>query len=505
MHEPCELIAQDRRGGIHPPISANIRHAIVRSGPDILLFSTAPRRGKTTDPFESRTPRVGDFIEAISCARSIMENTRRSNENLIGLRASCDRCRSQKLRCVPLSKTNPTGPCQRCSKSKEPTPCVFSRRLRTGRQKKAADHQQHDTPHKRKTTFAQSLPGMSTFALSTSVSRESSVVPDTPVNSGTPRPSTRPKENNNNTASAGSTQDKSITAAGVWDHDSFFDSALVFPSPPCPADELCTDMESFLGVVNLLPTPPDTVNTSGGGDVSVIEPAESPGGPLCDFANMLPIMSRYESQLHEYGGELDNYPIGDALFLSQRFHAVLSSQCQTPLPSARIQMDIPTKLLTLSCYMTLTRIYSLIFGFMQRYLANLSNTHAIYDHTGFAGGLMEDIHSYRGLRLSQLQHTCLCGGCEAATRTKKAVSMLLDALGSVEAALGLPPDGRVIAEASKDGFMVPDRSRRDRTLLLDEGLVTGLINGRLHKTVREQVRELRASIEEVEDLLNGIL
>ncbi|KAF9892660.1 hypothetical protein FE257_001062 [Aspergillus nanangensis] len=422
-----------------------------------------------------------------------MDTTLGTNDNLLGLRTSCDRCRSQKLRCVP-SKTNPTGPCQRCSKSKEPRSCVFSQRLRTGRQKTTTADNPQDTPRKSKTTFAPSLPGMSTFTLSTSVSRESSVVADTPLSSGTRL------QLDEKTASVGSTHDKSIMAGG-WDHDGLLDPALVFASPPSPSypDDLCADMEVFLGVRNLLPTPPDTMHPDSGGGFTVMEPAQQPGGgPLIDLASMLPIMSRYESQLHEYGGELDNYPVGDALFLSQRFHAALSGHCQLPSTSARIQMDVPTKLLTLSCYLILTRIYSLIFGYMQRYLGNLPNTHSLHDHGGPVEPFMEDIHAYRGLRLGQLQQTCFCVGCEAATRTKKAVSMLLEALGSVEGALRLPPDARVIIETSTD-------HRRDRTQLLDDGLMAGLINGRLHKTVREQVRELRATIEEVEDLLHGLL
>jgi hypothetical protein len=298
---------------------------------------------------------------------------------------------------------------------------------------------------------------------------------------------------------------------GLWDHDDgLLDPALVFASSlSCYPEELCTDMElgAFLGVGNLLPTPPDTMNTDSPPEFTLVEAAERPGGPLVDLASLLPIMSRYESQLQEYGGELDNYPIGDALFLAQRFHAVLSSQCHCHLPSThpRVQMDMPTKLLTLSCYMILTRIYSFIFGYMHQYLGKLPHTHALHDHSGPAGLFMEDVHAYRGLRLGQLQQTCICVGCKAATRTKKAVSMLLDSLGSVEGALGLPPDVRVISETSTEGCMTPNRNRRDRTLLLDEGLMAGLTNGRLHKTVREQVRELRATIEEVEDLLKDFM
>jgi hypothetical protein len=295
-------------------------------------------------------------------------------------------------------------------------------------------------------------------------------------------------------ASVGSTQDELVFASSLSSYP----------------EELCTDMEmglgAFLGVGNLLPTPPDTMNTDSLPEFTLVETADRPGGPLADLASMLPIMSRYERQLQEYGGELDNYPIGDALFLAQRFHAVLSGQCHC-LPSThpRVQMDMPTKLLTLSCYMILTRIYSFIFGYMHQYLGKLPHTHALHDHSGPTGlGLghfMEGVHAYRGLRLGQLQQTCICVGCKAATRTKKAVSMLLDSLGSVEGALGLPPDVRVIDETSTEGCMTPNRNRRDRTLLLDEGLMAGLTHGRLHKTVREQVRELRATIEEVEDLL----
>lgn len=147
----------------------------------------------------------------------------------MNLRSSCDRYRAQKLRCVPSSTTDPTAPCQRCSRLKEPKSCVFSRRLRTGRHKKTADEQQ-DMPRKGKTKFTQSLPGMNTFTLSTSVSRASSVATDTSMFSGTSKSETQ--FNEDNALSVCSTLGES-TMSDLWDHDGFLDPALAFaPSHP---------------------------------------------------------------------------------------------------------------------------------------------------------------------------------------------------------------------------------------------------------------------------------
>ncbi|CEJ83193.1 hypothetical protein VHEMI03213 [[Torrubiella] hemipterigena] len=49
------------------------------------------------------------------------------------LRSSCDWCRAQKLRCVPVPGTAPHAPCQRCHRAKPPRTCHFSARSRSGR------------------------------------------------------------------------------------------------------------------------------------------------------------------------------------------------------------------------------------------------------------------------------------------------------------------------------------------------------------------------------------
>ncbi|PLB40121.1 Zn(II)2Cys6 transcription factor domain-containing protein [Aspergillus candidus] len=52
-------------------------------------------------------------------------------------RTSCDRCRLQKLRCVPSFDSDWPSACQRCTRAK--APCVYGRRARSGRRPKKPD------------------------------------------------------------------------------------------------------------------------------------------------------------------------------------------------------------------------------------------------------------------------------------------------------------------------------------------------------------------------------
>lgn len=237
--------------------------------------------------------------------------------------------------------------------------------------------------------------------------------------------------------------------------------------------------------------------------------AEKPG-PLVDLTALLAKMPHYESQLPKLpGGDLDNYPIGDALFLSQRFFTVLSEHNPVNSIGETSHLDMPTKLLTLSCYMTLTRILISVFGYLHGRLCQLQEVNFQNDGMGHSVSSLTDMHAYRGLRLGQIQPICACAGKESATRVKKAVSMLLASLGGAEGRLGLPPDVRVIPDVQVDTNLgrgistLPDQG--DEMMVLEDGLLVGLTNSRLHKVVREQARELREKVDEVYDVLKGLL
>ena len=218
-------------------------------------------------------------------------------------------------------------------------------------------------------------------------------------------------------------------------------------------------------------------------------------------------MSPYESRLSKLsGGELHNYPIGDALFFSHRFYAILSDYNHLPPTDSISRLSTPTMLVALSCFMTLTRIYSHIFGYLHDQLSGMLEAHSAHESKNCAYPSMgADIHSYRGLRLSQLQPICLCASWDP---TKKAVSMLLTSLGGAEGWLGLPPDVRIMA-ISGTKAQGEQTSRLEgiggkKTVLFEEGSMAALMNGRLYKTMEKQAKELRGKIEEIERLLKGV-
>lgn len=300
-------------------------------------------------------------------------------------------------------------------------------------------------------------------------------------------------------------------------------SALLFgPDAPIHPDECTTsgpgdsltanmktdytsDVAGYLDVQDFLLSPADTIPLDVDMGMNML-PAEKPG-PLVELTSLLADMSPYENQLAKLNGsELDNYPIGDALFLSQRLYAILCDYGHPPHTDSSSHFDMPTMLLTLSCYMTLTRIYSAVFSYLQEQLPQLLNAHSAYKATRPSHPFTSDLHAYRGLRLHQLRSISLCASWEPA---KKAVSMLLGSLSGVEGMLGLPADVRVIAtpraEAQGDGAPSPPGSIGERTVLFEEGLIIALTNGRLYKNVRKQVRELRGKIEEVDDFLKELL
>ncbi|KAM5430124.1 hypothetical protein McanMca71_007989 [Microsporum canis] len=438
------------------------------------------------------------------------------------LRASCDRCRAQKLRCVPSSTADATAPCQRCLKAKSPKSCIFSQRLRTGRAVKSAGVADSRQATRREKEKSPGLPGMSAFALSTPSPSECSAVEKRNVGQAHRGPSRSKGKidamdvgfEDAVPSTGGATEDLLDAVVDLWDHGSNNNIILQPSSFAFEADELSAspemsdypfDTNPYLDTQDfLLPLPyPTPVGVDMEMDMLM---AEKPG-PLVDLTALLAKMSHYESQISKLpGGDLDSYPIGDALFLSQRFFTVLSEHEQVHSIEASSHLDMPTKLLTLSCYMTLTRIFSSVFGYLYDRLCQLPEATFPLDSGTHSVSSLPDMHAYRGLRLGQIQPICACAGKESATRVRKAVSMLLGSLSGAERMLGLPPDVRVMANAHA-GKVVSTLAEQgdERMMVLEDGLLIGLANSRLHKVVKEQARELRGKVDDVYEVLKGLL
>ncbi len=291
----------------------------------------------------------------------------------------------------------------------------------------------------------------------------------------------------------------------------------------------------------------NTADISNPMDIDLFPDPENPG-PLIDLTTLLAEMSHYENQLSKLppsgtAHDLDDYPIGDALFLSQRFHLIIAeytsasgqplilqpaspptslsstSSTSSPCTSSISSHGTPTAhhppldmfLPTITCYLTLTRIYSSIFTFLLAHLSHPAAAHHSDMHS--AGSLpphpahhnkKDRMHAYRGRRLGQLKETCLCAAWDPVPRARNAVAMLLASLGGAEGVLALPADIRVVTTGmirggGGGGGGKGEGSERERRGLPFEE------DGRLYRAVREQVRELRGKVEVVDGLLKEIL
>ncbi|KAJ2967647.1 hypothetical protein NQ176_g9559 [Zarea fungicola] len=127
--------------------------------------------------------------------------------------------------------------------------------------------------------------------------------------------------------------------------------------------------------------------------------AQRPCG-IIELSTLLADMAHYETEISMLsGGDLDKYPIGDALFLSQRFSNILSNEIYNKFVDTSL-LDAPITLLMLSCYMMLMRILSSVLGHMIQHLLKL---HGAHQSSSPAGPSAPSILSYRGLSLGQLQ------------------------------------------------------------------------------------------------------
>ena len=281
-------------------------------------------------------------------------------------------------------------------------------------------------------------------------------------------------------------------------------------------DSLCEDANSpfsidspsFLDFPIVPISSSNALDADNGIAVDMLAEEDERPGLLVELTVLLGEMCPYEKRLLKLSrGELDDYPIGDALFLSHRFHETLSEYSHMSSLDSATDLTTPTMLIAVSCFMTLIRIYSSIFNHLQEGLSRMLQEHSVnnslscaYLSSNSSGGA--DIRSYRGLQLGQLQTICLCASWNP---TKKAVTMLLKALAGAERRLDLPPSIRIVAapDTEEPDGPASGKDDREKSALFKESCNAALMNGRLYKTIKEQARELRSIIFQVEELLKG--
>lgn len=271
-----------------------------------------------------------------------------------------------------------------------------------------------------------------------------------------------------------------------------------------------SDLTEFLHVQQMLAFPPYTSSLQSGleldanliMDMGVLE--EETPGLLVDLSSLVGKLSHYERELAKLAGStLDNYPIGDALYFSQRFQSLLINHGRAHTFDHISDIDMPTRLLSLSCYILLKRIYLAIFKYLYTHLPQIPTGLSTWG-LGLSSYSMENkMDAYRGLRLGQLQSISV--GWEPAMRIRKAMAMLLDSLGNTEKALGLPATGRNAWHTSVCQENTDTPATESIPLFEEGGVLAPVLNGRLQKKLREHERNLRAKVEDVNSLLDGLL
>jgi len=259
------------------------------------------------------------------------------------------------------------------------------------------------------------------------------------------------------------------------------------------------DSGSLMGMHDLLALP----SVPAGHEMELDAPVSATDrpGPLVDMSALLAEMSPYENRLRKMtGSDLHDYPIGDALFLAQRFHDIICAYNNTASGQTETDLSVLPNGLTHLCYRTMIQIYDAVFTFLHRNLSrSIDVQSSASDHKNMShGATTADMHSYRGLRLNQLRSMCLCASWDP---MRKAVSMLIASLKGAEGALSLSPDLRVITSVQLEGTGRPS-SRASRGIF-EEDMSYSLNDGRLYPHVREQARKLRKRVKEVQELLDS--
>ncbi|KAJ5951276.1 transcriptional regulator family: Fungal Specific TF [Penicillium vulpinum] len=354
-------------------------------------------------------------------------------------RTSCDRCRLQKLRCVPVSDDDCSHACQRCTRAR--MPCVFSRRAPSGRQPKKFDRME-DIPHT-------SLPGSNASTPPLEFPRfpalrDNPLPPITGVDSIT---------NQHNLADRALDPMLAELLSHTPGDNMVMPVHMSFPIQKAPwwfsPESLSLELEHTKSSNSSDQTyfnQADTNHTAEELNIpntrSIVPENLSPSDQIQStqvrgFSSILVAMTNYTSDLHRYrvakidskhSSSIYDYPIGGATYLAQWLREIVSRQKWTrtefpsPSPDSDDLVDTPTLLMILPCYMSLVNIYDTVFYDLRQLLAILPDPSS----TSSRAELPWD------LRLGDLPLTN--DGC---VRILNAVQILLDALDAIENDIGM--------------------------------------------------------------------
>ncbi|KAH6874082.1 hypothetical protein B0T10DRAFT_233641 [Thelonectria olida] len=195
---------------------------------------------------------------------------------------------------------------------------------------------------------------------------------------------------------------------------------------------------------------------------------------------------REPAEMSSYSELLSSIEMAQKMFVSiDKFAASTSS-------SVAASVDMPTMLLILSCYISLTKLYSLVFAHFESHLSQLPE--APPPHCSQPVGV-----TGWGLQLGELR-----SADETCTKVCTALQMLLDAFQSVEDIVGLPRSLSAVRQRTNAGDEVEPDADVNRASLWTAFLAqsvfkldAGGTRGDEHEEIRRlpmKVRSLKALI-----------
>ncbi|KAJ5185857.1 transcriptional regulator family: Fungal Specific TF [Penicillium cf. griseofulvum] len=333
-------------------------------------------------------------------------------------RTSCDRCRLQKLRCVPLSDGDWLNACQRCTRAR--VPCVFSRRARSGRQPKKLDRTE-DISH--------------TYSSGSNASTPPLEFPSFPTSCADPLPSIAGVDLMADPHDLADPPLDPMLAEILFhtpEENTTMPIHMPFPvqkaewwcSPESMSPEL--DLTKLNNLVNQTYLNQDDTDYTNNIICDNLNPSDqTPSTQVQGLSSILVAMTNYTNDLHRYrtsnihNSNIHDYPIGGATYLAQWLREIV---CRQTWGRSEFPVDTPTLLIMMSCYMSLVNIYDRVFYDLRQLLAILPDSASKSPRAELRWDL----------RLGDLPLTN--DGC---VRILNAVQILLDALDAIENDLGM--------------------------------------------------------------------
>ncbi|TGJ82082.1 hypothetical protein E0Z10_g6694 [Xylaria hypoxylon] len=212
-------------------------------------------------------------------------------------------------------------------------------------------------------------------------------------------------------------------------------------------------------------------------------------GEMQKYLHMLKTYHVSESPQAE--DALNDYPIGEALYLLRRFCELqdrIRETGQSPAwPQSAIDPDMVAALVIVTCYITMMRILHTLFGHLEHYLAQISPESAARAHKNVA----EHCRSLRLGELTPVNDVCV--------RTREATGALLNALRGMDLAIGTPHEKPWAVDEMDD---VADTAME----AAEDGLTVNLLKEEnISSKIDEERKTLCAKISEVERHLDRLL